>query len=61
LEGKTATAIQFIHASAEVRQLYWLDYSGKRQLFLTLQPWQTYVQVKSRSVPQPRRVARLSC
>jgi len=44
LEGSTATAIQFINASAEVRQIYWLDYAGQRHLYASLAPWQAYVQ-----------------
>ena len=38
------TMIKFVNASAITQKVYWLDYSGVRQLFATLLPGQSYVQ-----------------
>jgi hypothetical protein len=43
-QGVTSTSIHFINASGATRRIYWLDYSGRRQLYNTLGPSADYEQ-----------------
>jgi Kelch motif protein/von Hippel-Lindau disease tumor suppressor protein len=44
ISGTFAAAIKFTNVSTITQKVYWLDYSGTRQLFATLLPGQSYVQ-----------------
>jgi hypothetical protein len=38
LDGYSSTSISFTNATAETKQIFWLDYSGERKLYSTLEP-----------------------
>ncbi|MBE9099702.1 VHL beta domain-containing protein [Vacuolonema iberomarrocanum] len=42
LHAKYRTAITFVNRANDVRKIYWLDYSGQRQLYKQLAPRQRY-------------------
>jgi VHL beta domain/Family of unknown function (DUF6152) len=47
-ESRTAVPVEFVNSSSQLRKLYWMDFSGTRKLYGTLQPgqrapMQTYV------------------
>lgn len=44
LQAPTVTSIQFINASSTPRAVFWLDYSGQRQLYKNLDPNTSYIQ-----------------
>src|SRR5262249_106865 len=44
LTGTTLSSIEFINTTAQVVNIYWLDYNGTRQLYQTLAPGGSYVQ-----------------
>jgi prepilin-type processing-associated H-X9-DG protein len=43
-QGTTTAVIRFINASSTPREVFWLDYSGQRQLYKTLDPNTRYYQ-----------------
>jgi hypothetical protein len=44
LQGAVSTKIRFINRTAHAVHVYWLNYQGKRVLYQTLGPGQSYVQ-----------------
>lgn len=42
--GDTPTSIRFVNQSPGVRNIIWLDYTGHRVFYNSLQPGQSYVQ-----------------
>jgi len=44
INGNQTAAILFQNASGNIRNVYWLNYGGTRQLYATLSPGQGYVQ-----------------
>lgn len=44
VEGRTLSEIVFVNLSSGQRKVYWLNYSGQRQLYNTLAPQRQYTQ-----------------
>ena len=44
IDTRTATSVQFINISTQLRRLYWLDYSGRRVFYFLLQPGGSFIQ-----------------
>jgi hypothetical protein len=44
LQGAVSTEIRFVNRTAHAVLVYWLNYQGKRVLYQTLSPGQSYVQ-----------------
>jgi von Hippel-Lindau disease tumor supressor len=44
VEGSTSTKITFANRGKSTKLIYWINYEGKRVLYNTLRPKQTYTQ-----------------
>lgn len=44
LGEESATSIEFVDSTPRTRKVYWLDYSGQRQHYISLRPSESHVQ-----------------